>query len=101
MDLTPYGMLLGVAVSGRPRLRGPVRSGAEAFSTGVYRLDAGGKLTQVVTLPEGAWPNGIAFHGRRLYMTDSGLGAVWRARVGAGMAVARQAVARGRPAGAG
>ena len=52
----------------------------------MYRLDAGGKLKQVVALPAGSWPNGIAFHGRYLYMTDSGMGAVWRARVDAGMA---------------
>ena len=32
------------------------------------------------------WPNGIAFHGGRLYVTDSANGAIWRARLGTGVA---------------
>jgi len=85
MDLTPYGMFLGVAIRhGRVYV---ALYGQEGFiSTGVYRLDRGGKLAQVVTLPYGAWPNGIAFHGRHLFITDSGDGAVWRARLGKGVA---------------
>lgn len=86
LDLTPYGMLLGVAVRDDRVYVAQSDQGAGTFPTGVYRLDAGRKLTQVVSLPDGAWPNGIAFHGRHLYMTDSGLGAVWRARIGTSMA---------------
>jgi sugar lactone lactonase YvrE len=86
IDLTPYGMLLGVAVRDDRVYVAQSDQGAGTFSPGVYRLDAGGKLTQVVKLPDGAWPNGIAFHGRYLFMTDSGMGAVWRARVDAGKA---------------
>jgi sugar lactone lactonase YvrE len=84
MDLSPYGFFLGVAVRDDRIYVAMSDQGAGAITTGVYRLGAGGKLRLVVALPEGAWPNGLAFHGRRLYITDSGMGAVWRARVGAG-----------------
>ena len=92
---------LGVAVRDDRVYVAVYDQGAGTISTGVYRLDAGGKLTQVVALPEGAWPNGIAFHDRYLYMTDSGLGAVWRARVGAGMASPAKPWLHGRPPGPG
>jgi sugar lactone lactonase YvrE len=86
MDLTPYGFLLGVAVRDDCVYVALYDQGAGTISPGVYRINPSGKLKQVVALPAGAWPNGIAFHGRYLYMTDSGMGAVWRARIDAGMA---------------
>ena len=86
MELTAYGFLLGVAVRDDRIYVAVYDAGADVGVTGVYRLDRGGKLTQVVVLPEGAWPNGIAFHGRFLYIADSGMGVVWRAPVGAGKA---------------
>lgn len=89
VELTAYGFLLGVAVRDDRVYVAVYDAGAEAGVTGVYRLDAGGKLTQVVALPEGAWPNGIAFHGRFLYITDSGMGVIWRARTGAGKVTVR------------
>ncbi len=84
VDLTDYGMLLGVAVRHDHVFVALFDGGSGAIPNGVYRL-RGGKLSQVVSLPEGAWPNGIAFHGRHLYITDSAGGAVWRARVGNGV----------------
>jgi sugar lactone lactonase YvrE len=85
-DLSPNGMLLGVAVR-RDRVYVALYDmGSGTIGNGVYRLGTGGALTQVVSLPEGVWPNGIAFHGRRLYITDSATGAVWRARLGGDMA---------------
>ncbi len=83
IDLTPYGMLVGVAAHEGRVYVGLL--GAEGLSTGVYRLEASGKLRQVVALPEGSFPNGLAFHRDRLYITDSGAGAVWRSRIGAGV----------------
>jgi sugar lactone lactonase YvrE len=87
IDLTPYGMLMGVAVDRCDRVYvGLFDSGMPAgIGSGVYRLDRD-KLTKVVALPEGAWPNGLAFHGRCLYITDSALGAVWRVRPGCAVA---------------
>jgi len=85
MDLSPYGMLLGVAVDRCGRVYVACYDmEAGLVGNGVYRLDDGGALTQVVALPEGAWPNGLAFHEGRLYITDSARGAVWRVRLGEG-----------------
>jgi sugar lactone lactonase YvrE len=86
MDLSPYGMLLGVAIDQRDRVYVAVWDmGTGMTANGVCRLE-GGSLEQVVALPEGSWPNGLAFHDRRLYISDSALGAVWRVRVGSGVA---------------
>ena len=80
-DITPYGMLLGVAVRNDRVYVALYDQGAGTISAGVYRVD-GRALTQVVALPAGVWPNGIASHGRHLYIADSANGAVWRARLG-------------------
>ncbi len=86
MDLSPYGMLVGVAVDRRDHVYVAVWDmGAGMTVNGVCRLQ-NGELDQVVALPEGSWPNGLAFHDRRLYISDSALGAVWRARVSSGVA---------------
>jgi sugar lactone lactonase YvrE len=86
MDLSPYGMLLGVAVDRRDRVYVAVYDmGAGTVGNGVYRVE-GSQLTQVAAIPEGSWPNGLAFHHGRLYVTDSTNGAVWRVRLGAGIA---------------
>ena len=68
----------------RPRVRGPVAIRARAnvpnrrVPAGRRRQADSGRRAPATA----SWPNGIAFHGRHLYMTDSGLGAVWRARIG-------------------
>ncbi len=86
MDLSPYGMLVGVAVDKRDHVYVAVWDMGVGMSlNGVCRLEDG-TLEQVVALPEGAWPNGLAFRGHRLYISDSALGAVWSARVGSGVA---------------
>ena len=63
MDLTDYGMLLGVAIRQDHVFVALFDGGSGAIPNGVYRLRNGGKLSQVVSLDEGVWPNGIAFHG--------------------------------------
>ena len=86
-DLSPYGMLLGVATDRCGRVYVATYDMASGLTpNGVYRLEGDGSLTQVVALREGAWPNGMAFHGNRLYITDTALGAVWRVRLGCGVA---------------
>lgn len=78
LDVSPFGMLGGVAVSPRGRVYIAVFDmGMGVSPNGVLRLN-GNTLDQVVALPQGAWPNGLAFHDRRLYISDSALGAVWR-----------------------
>ena len=86
-DLSPYGMLLGVAVDRCDRVYVAAYDMESGLTpNGVYRLQGDGSLTQVVALPEGVWPNGMAFHDGRLYITDTALGAVWRVRLGCGVA---------------
>ena len=81
-DISPYGLLTGVAVSPRDRVYVAIWGMGMGLSpNGVLRLN-GDELDQVVALPAEAWPNGLVWHGRRLYIGDSALGAVWQARPG-------------------
>ncbi len=45
---------------------------------GVFRIGPGGAVRRVATLPADSFPNGLAFHGGYLYISDSSRGAVWR-----------------------
>jgi sugar lactone lactonase YvrE len=84
-------MLVGVAVDRHDRVYVAVWDmGAGTTINGVCRLE-NGELDPVVALPEGSWPNGLAFHDNRLYISDSTLGAVWRVRVGSGVAAPEEA----------
>jgi sugar lactone lactonase YvrE len=47
-------------------------------SSGVYRVEGDGSLTLVLQIPAGLWPNGLAFRGDEIYVSDSTLGAIWR-----------------------
>ena len=85
----PYGpefgvtsFLTGVAFDARGRLYVAEVRYSDDFSTfhGVVdRVDPHG-VTEIATLPEGAFPNGLAFHDGYLYASDSLLGAIWRVR---------------------
>lgn len=91
MDLTGYGMLTGVAVD----RCGAVYVGFDDMSAmygeepvigaSVWKVQEDGTLARAVTLSGAAMPNGLAFRGGDLFVTDSVLGAVWKARVGAGV----------------
>ena len=88
MDLSPNGMLLGVAVDRLDRVYVVTYDFGEpqTVGCGVYRVRSGNSMVKVVTLPAGSWPNGLAIHKGRAYIADSSLGAVWRARIGSGVA---------------
>jgi sugar lactone lactonase YvrE len=87
-DMSPNGMFLGVAVDDRDRVYviADDYGDPQTVGSGVYRINARGSLAKVIALPAGTWPNGIALHDGRAYITDSALGAVWRARIGGGVA---------------
>ena len=80
-DLSPNGMLMGVAVDSRDRVYVATYDvgDPQTLGCGVYRVDPGGSMVRVISIPAGSWPNGLAFHDGRAYITDSALGAVWRA----------------------
>ncbi len=82
-DIGPTGMLTGLAFDDLGRLYVGLADFADpAVATpGVFRMRVG-SLTRVLTLPGTSFPNGLAFHSDRLYVSDSSVGAVWRVRPG-------------------
>jgi sugar lactone lactonase YvrE len=86
---TPYasidvgsGLVTGLAVGPDGRLYAGVASFADDPPNGVVRIEPGGATTQVLTVPADVFPNGLAFHGGLLYVTDPANGAIWRVRPG-------------------
>ena len=81
MDLSPAGMLMGVAVDEQGRVFvalnnfGSDYGMAEDPPSGVLRVTPG-NARRVLTLPVDAVPNGLAEHEGRLYVTDS-FGSIW------------------------
>jgi sugar lactone lactonase YvrE len=49
---------------------------------GVARVGKNGSLVRVLMLPSTSFPNGLAFHGGYLYVSDPAEGAIWRTRLG-------------------
>jgi sugar lactone lactonase YvrE len=86
MDLGPAGALMGLAHNRVGRL---YVADADFSGTGdsfIYRVGLDGSMRAVADLPPGSWPNGLACRGRNLYASDSSLGAIWRIRLGSGVA---------------
>ena len=75
------GFLVGLAVDGRDRLFAAVAS-FDDTTHGIWRVRSDGSAERVVPLPTDTFPNAIAFRGRRMFVTDSFGGAVWRIRHG-------------------
>jgi sugar lactone lactonase YvrE len=96
MDITYNGMLTGVAIDRCGGVYVGLVDWANLDGTdptigcGVWRVRGDGTLTQVVALPDAGLPNGLAFHGRDLYITDAAYGEIWRARVGCGLTTVTQ-----------
>jgi sugar lactone lactonase YvrE len=72
------GLLTGVAFDAQGRLYVANATFSDEELPGVFRIDAG-HATRVLTLPEESFPNGLAVRDSYLYVSDSALGAVWRA----------------------
>jgi sugar lactone lactonase YvrE len=91
-ELSPYGVFTGVALDSCDRVYVAAYDFSadyglpESLGSGIFRLDAGGILTRVALLPPGSFPNGLAFHKGSLYISDSGVGVIWRVRVDEGVA---------------
>lgn len=81
IDLSPVGMLMGVAVDDQGRVFVALNNFGTDYGmvedppSGVLRVTPG-TARRVLTLPDSAVPNGLAEHEGRLYVTDS-LGSVW------------------------
>lgn len=76
------GLLTGIA-QGPDGLYVGVASFATSPANGVVRLDAARHATYVATLPPDVFPNGLAFSGGYLYVTDPDHGAIYRVAAGA------------------
>jgi len=87
MDLSPYGMLTGVAVDSRDRVYVALYDFGDpaAIGSSIVRVGPGDAMTKVVALPQWAMPNGIVFNGDHLYITDSAFGAIWRVELNGGI----------------
>jgi sugar lactone lactonase YvrE len=81
LDLGASGMLLGVALDARHRLYVAEFEFDGATPSAIYRVSRT-QAKKVASLPAGAWPNGLAFHDGRLYVSDPAQGAIWRFRPG-------------------
>ena len=75
------GFMVGLAVDGRGRLFAALAS-FDDTTHGIWRVRSDGSARRVVPLPTDTFPNAIAFRGRRMFVTDSFGGAVWRIRHG-------------------
>jgi DNA-binding beta-propeller fold protein YncE len=80
---TGSGLLTGLAFG----MAGNLYVGVATFSAdpapGVFVISPGGaSATRVWTLPEGSFPNGLAFRDGALYVADSALGTIWRGAPG-------------------
>lgn len=73
------GLLTGIAFDSVGNLYVAAATFAADPAPGVFAIPAGGgSFSRVVTLPAGSFPNGLAFRGGELYVSDSDLGAIWR-----------------------
>ena len=79
---TGYGLLAGVAFDPQGQLYVALAAFSDSVRTAVLSVGEDGQLTPVLYLPSDAFPNGLAFSGNYLYVTDPDLGAIWRARLG-------------------
>jgi sugar lactone lactonase YvrE len=71
-------LLTGLAFDDRGLLYVADATFSDTDLPGVFRVDRKG-LTRVLTLPADSFPNGLAFQDGYLYVSDSALGAIWRA----------------------
>jgi len=76
---TGSGLRTGLALDKLGNLYVAAATFASDPAPGVFMIPpGGGSFTRVLTLAAGSFPNGLAFHGKYLYVSDSDLGAIWR-----------------------
>ena len=82
-DVQPCGNAFGLPIAGAIALdhQGNVYASVNSCNPaqlGVWKVSPAGALSLVAGLPQGAAPNGIAYHDGWLYVADTLLGRVWR-----------------------
>lgn len=94
---TPIGTTAGVFAVAKDQT---VYMTSNGVNPGIWRISPDGAGTLLAALPEGAWPNGLAFgQDGKLYSADSNLGLVWRIHPANGTAdiAVKDPVLRARP----
>ncbi|HEX7313412.1 MAG TPA: hypothetical protein VF297_05800 [Pyrinomonadaceae bacterium] len=82
-DVQPCGNAFGLPIMGSIALdhQGNVYASVNSCNPaqlGVWKVTPTGQTSLVANLPQGAAPNGIAYHDGWLYVADTLLGQVWR-----------------------
>jgi sugar lactone lactonase YvrE len=82
-DVQPCGNAFGLPIMGSVALdhQGNVYASVNSCNPaqlGVWKVSPSGQASLVAHLPQGAAPNGIAYHDGWLYVADTLLGQVWR-----------------------
>jgi sugar lactone lactonase YvrE len=88
--VSPFAMATGIAIDGDDQVYLAIFDYSNAYGiydspSGVFKVGEG-SLTRVLSLPPGTFPNGLAFHKGKLYISDCERGAIWRVRVDEGAA---------------
>jgi sugar lactone lactonase YvrE len=88
--VSPFAMVTGIAIDNDDQVYVAIFDYSNAYGiydspSGVFKVGEG-RLTRVLSLPPGTFPNGLAFHKGKLYISDCERGAIWRVRVGEGAA---------------
>lgn len=82
-DVQPCGNAFGLPIMGSVALdhQGNIYASVNSCNPaqlGVWKVTPAGAVSLVAGLPQGAAPNGIAYHDGWLYVADTLLGQVWR-----------------------
>ncbi len=73
------GLLTGVAFDEHGRLYVAEATFSADVPPAIVRVGRDGTVTTIAMLPADSFPNGLAIRGRFVYVSDSALGAIWRA----------------------
>jgi len=77
-NICTTGNLLGVAFDEENRLHVAVADWSPGPGPGVYRVEHNGSVTCVLKLPDGSFPNGLAFYDGDMYVSDSFQATIWK-----------------------
>jgi sugar lactone lactonase YvrE len=79
-SICPSSFMTGLAFDERQRLHVAVKNYVTTGLTGVYRVMDDRTLTQVLQLPVDTFPNGVAFYGDDLFVSDEWNSRIYRKR---------------------
>ena len=72
------GLLLGIAFDEKGRLHVAYANWNDGNGSGIYRVEKDGSYRLAFALPQWTFPNGLAFYGEDMYVSDSSWSVVWK-----------------------